>query len=80
MSEYAEIPVARNISNENEMFRTRFKKNFCSMWAHMTNKHNKTPLGRWGDFGRSVVNTLGAMLSQTRFSFEISFENFNDFK
>jgi hypothetical protein len=41
---------------------------------------NKTTLGRWRDLGRSVVNTLGAMLSQTRFSFEISFENFNDFK
>ena len=81
MSEYAEILVARNISNENEMFRRRKEKTqFCSMWAHMTNKHNKTPLGRWGDLGRSVVNTLGAMLSQTRFSFEISFENFNDFK
>ena len=30
-------------------------------------------LGRWRDLGRSVPNTPGVMLSQTQFSFEISY-------
>ena len=42
-------------------------RSYLLILAHIL---NKTTLGRWRDLGRSVVNTLGAMLSQTRFLFE----------
>ena len=63
-------------------------KRYAHVEFHFWAQHDQIPphftyemtLGRWRDLGRSVPNTPGVMLSQTQFSFEISFENFNPFK